>query len=225
MKKAGFFVVLLALFGICVWLGFQATISGISMAKTVGGNAAPTAEVQQNILVVRVDAFDSTSPKLISAWVIFAVSSQPSPSLTILPIYHYDGRYAQAMHLENVFALAHSGKPAEAFESAVLAYLNINHFDEYMTLDAQAATLFAQSFAGTQPTPQQYQVTALDDAEMISNLCSALDSGQGNGSDLLNWAEIVPDHFRTEMSFPKFMATWDIFTRKGSSPHCEIIAP
>lgn len=225
MKKAGFFVVLIIVFGICGWLGFRAAISGLGKVNEASGKTLPTESSQKNILIVNVDEVGAAKPNLVSVWVLFAVSSDPSPSLTFLPVYNADGRYPRAKYLANTFALAKNGRPVDDFQSEVLAYLNIARFDAYITLDTQAINVFSRLFPGSQPTPQPFQVSAQDDRLVLLDICAALEAQTGSAAAQFNWGEIVPDHFRTEMSFPEFTADWIRFTRSDAIPHCEVLNP
>jgi len=225
MKKAGFLVVLVFVFGVCGWLGFRAAISGLGKVDEVSSGVVPTAPVQKNILIVSVDSLGSANPQLVSAWVLFAVSSEPSPSLVFLPVYHADGRYPQAMHLANSFALMQNSEPADVFQKELLAYLNIARFDAYVSLDAQAVSVFARLFPGSQPTPQPFEVSTQDHMLVLRDICAALEARTSGTDAEMNWGEIVPEHFRTEMSFPDFAADWIIFTRSELIPHCEVLQP
>lgn len=225
MKKAGFLVVLVVVFGICGWLGFRATVSGLGKVDHTSAGAAPTAPAQKNILIISVDSLRSDKPQLVSAWVLFAVSSEPSPSLVFLPVYHADGRYPQAMHLSNSFALTQNSEPADVFQKELLAYLNLARFDAYVSLDSQAVSVFARLFPGSQPTPQPFEVLTQDHMLVLRDICAALEARTSGTAAELNWGEIVPEHFRTEMSFPDFTADWILFTRSNSIPHCEVLQP
>lgn len=226
MKKAGFLVVLIVVFGTCGWLGFRAAISGLGKVnESSSGGAAPTAPPQKNILIVSVDSLGSANPQLVSAWVLFAVSSEPSPSLVFLPVYHMDGRYPQAMHLANSFAFMRNSEPSDIFQSEMLAYLNIARFDAYVSLDSQAVSVFARLFPGSQPTHQPFEVSTQDHVLVLRDICAALEARASATAADLNWGEIVPEHFRTEMSFPDFTADWILFTRSQSIPHCEVLQP
>lgn len=225
MRKAGLLVVFIIVFGLCGWLGFRATVSGLWTADEARADTPPTTAAQKNILIVSVDALVSPNPQLVSVWVLFAISSEPSPSLTFLPVYHRDGRYAQAMYLANTFALAPNGEPVDDFQNEVLTYLDINRFNAYVTLDTHAANVFARLFPGSQPTPQPFQVAALDDRLILRDLCTAIETRTGSAGAQLNWGEIVPDHFRTEVSFPEFTGDWNVFTQSELTPHCEVLDP
>ena len=224
MKKAGFFLFLVAVFGICLWLGFQAAVKGVAMGDPLAGNPTPAAgNAQYNLLIISVDSLETPTPQLNSVWVLFTVSAEPSPSLVFLPVYHRDGRYPNAMSLGGVFGLTDTGKPTDAFESAVLAYLNITQLDNFVTLDQQAVSVFTSYFPGNLPSPEPYQVTLVDEALLIRNLCAKLESNSSGASIKMDWNQVVPVHFRTEMSFSNFTGSWVKFTQPASAPHCEVI--
>jgi hypothetical protein len=224
MKKAGFLLFLVALFGVCLWLGFQAAVQGVAIGDGLAGNPTATAgNTQYNLLIVSVDSLETPTPQLISVWVLFTVSAEPSPSLMFLPVYHRDGRYPNAMSLGGTFGLTDTGKPTDAFQSAVLTYLDITQIDNFVTLDQQAVSAFANTFPANLPSPQPYQVTTIDETTLIQNMCATLESKSSDTSINMDWNQIVPVHFRTEMSFSYFTGSWRKFTQSASPPHCEVI--
>lgn len=224
MKKGCLIFVLIAVFGVCLWLGFQATDRFlIPGSRESAAEPAPRANQQVNMLIVSIDSFDAAPPRLISAWVLFAVAADPSPSLMFLPVYAEDGRYAGAARLGEIFALTSTGKPTSEFEQAVLQYIHLDQIDQFVVIDRQAAALFAGLFPNALPSPQPFQVDAFDDHVLIQSLCATLSSRSPGVQLKMDWAQLVPNHFRTEMDFPTFVANWVKFTSSNTITHCEVL--
>lgn len=224
MKKAVFLVLLLAVFCGCLWLGYRVSIGTLpSIAGTPESAPSQSASQQINMLVVSIDSFDSPNPRLISAWVLFAVPADPSPSLVFLPVYTQDGRYANAAQLGGVFALTSAGKPTVEFEKAVLETIQLARFDQYVVLDTQAVSAFTSLVPGALPSPQPFQVAVPDDELMIRSLCAAFTNRDANTHLEMQWGQIVPEHFRTEMDFPTFTGNWNKFTQSTTVAHCEVL--
>ncbi len=224
MKKGCLIFVLIAVFGACLWLGFRVTDRFVLPgSRESSAEPTPRPNQQVNMLIVSIDSFDAERPRLVSAWVLFAVAADPSPSLMFLPVYAEDGRYAGAAHLGEIFALTSTGKPTGEFEKAVLQYIHLDQIDQFVVIDRQGAALFANLFPNALPSPQPYQVAALDDHVLIQSLCATL-SSRGPGVQLnIDWAQLVPNHFRTEMDFPTFVANWVKFTSSNAVTHCEVL--
>ncbi len=224
MKKAGFLIVLIAVFGMCLWLGYRATAGGMLPGIAPGAQEAqPTATTQRNILIASVDSLETSTPQLISVWVLFAVPSNPSPSILFLPVYFADGSKPDAAYLGGAFALDDSGRPAPAFTEAVRARLNLDRLDNYVTIDRDGVAIFAALFPGAQPSLQPFEVVVPDDIQAARVFCAGLQSKPSGMQVQVDWTRIAPAHFRTGLNLTEFSTTWQAFTQPDTNPHCEVL--
>ncbi|MHC1741285.1 MAG: hypothetical protein AB9897_09275 [Anaerolineaceae bacterium] len=233
MKKTGLIFALL-LFAACSIVGYlvaSKTSIGANSDNSASVNAATAmASPQQNYLLVQVDDLSQSSPKFIQAWIVLTYYSNP-PQIMFLPLFpSYD--ISQNSSLSDSFSLSSSGELSPHLAQKISDLYKVN-VDGYIMVDSIGFNAIASWFG-----IQSIQVSsnaALSDEEkhnlllnsqsFFLNVCSQLSSGGAlNQYNSIQWSQLIPGHFQTNLSFDQLIASWDRIIRSAPPQQCEVLS-
>jgi hypothetical protein len=228
MKKFFVILVLLVIFVTCAVFGFSSarstwkTISD-SPARTSAATTSNPHDGQHNILVIRVNDLESSNPVLLSAWIFFITYSDP-PNMTMKILFPS----SKPDTLSGSFSIDRNGRLSSRFEKEV-EKLNFP-WDGYLIMDDQGFQKFSEWILN-QPVaiaphdirnpPDGFEVFVYDSRQLTA-LCQNL-QGASQRQNMLQWREIVPSHFRSNLAFENLILFWDYLTQSGNPPYCEVI--
>jgi hypothetical protein len=231
MKKSGL-VLALIFFAACAIVGYLvASKSSGGTSTTSAGSvnvATAMASPQQNYLLVQVDDLSKTSQKLIQAWIVLTYYSDP-PQIIFLPLYpSYDS--AQNSNIAGAFAMTNSGRLSEKLSKKIADLYNVK-VDGYILTDAAGLTSIAGWYnisgieAGSSPaqTDDDKHVLLLNSQTFFQNVCAQLKAGGAqNQYTSMQWSQLIPSHFQTDLSFEVLIASWDRVIRSSPPQQCDV---
>ena len=233
MKKSAL-VLALILFAACAIVGYLvASKSSIGSSNDNSGAvsvATALSSSQQNFLLVRVDDLSQPSPKLIEAWIILTYYSNP-PQMMFLPLYpSYDS--AQNKAIADAFAMTNSGNLSTRLEQKITEQYKVKVAGYIMTA-APGMNAIANWFgisgiqAGTTPpqSDEQKHAVLLNSQVFFQNVCTQLKAGSAmNEYTSMQWSQLVPSHFQTDIPFANLIASWDRVIRAAAPQQCEVLS-
>lgn len=233
MKKSGL-VIALFLFAACAIFGYLAASKsgfGSSSADTNSITASTAlASSQQNYLLIQVDDLGSTSPQLVQVWIVLTYYSNP-PQVIFLPLYpSYDT--SQNSDIANSFSMNSSNQLTDKLSKKIASLYKVQ-VNGYIITDAAGENSIANWFgiAGIQPatttakTDDDKHAILLNSQTFFQNVCAQLISGgAANEYSSIQWSQIIPGHFQTNLSFEVLMASWDRVIRSSPPQQCEVLS-
>lgn len=233
MKKPTLVFALL-LFAACAIVGFLvASKSNLgSSANNVGSTNAATAlaSSQQNYLLVQLDDLTQKSPKLVQAWIVLTYYSTP-PQIIFLPLYpSYDS--AQNASIAGAFAMTGSGSLSNKLAQSISDQYKVK-VDGYIATDAAGINAIANWFgigdiqAGTSvaQSDDEKHALLLNSQTFFQNICAQLKAGAAmNQYTSMQWSQLIPGHFQTDLSFEQLIASWDRVIRSGAPQQCDVLS-
>jgi anionic cell wall polymer biosynthesis LytR-Cps2A-Psr (LCP) family protein len=234
MKKPTLIFFLL-LFAACAVGGYMLASKsrlGSSNNSDAGSiNAATSlAAKQQNYLLVRGDDLTAADPKIVEAWMVFTLYSDP-PQIMFLPIYpRYDE--AQNNDLTDAFALDSQGDLNGKLVSKVSEMFKVT-INGYILTDAAGMNAIASWFgidgitAGTyQPqSDQEKHAVLLNGQTFLQKVCSQIKNGKAiQQYASIYWSQLIPNHFQTDMSFEQLTASWERVAHASPPQQCDVLS-
>ena len=224
----------LFLFAACAIVGFLvASKSNLgSSANNVGSINAATAlaSTQQNYLLVQLDDLTQKSPKLIQAWIVLTYYSNP-PQIIFLPLYpSYDS--TQNTSIAGAFAMTGSGSLSNKLAKSISDQYKVK-VDGYIATDAAGVNAIANWFgisgiqAGTSvaQSDDEKHALLLNSQTFFQNVCAQLKAGAVmNQYTSMQWSQLIPGHFQTDLSFEQLIASWDRVIRSGAPQQCDVLS-
>lgn len=233
MKKPTL-ILILFLFTACVLGGYWAA----SKTNIGSGNSSigpqflstALASSQQNFLLVRVDDLASASPQLVEAWVVFIAYSDP-PQVMFMPLYpSYDTNKNKT--LAAAFTFGSDGKLTSRLQQTIAHEydfsLNGNIVTDSAGMDGLAGW-FGISGIRVNAVPASTDLEThniLGNSQIFfQNVCAQLKSGQANAQfNSIKWAQLIPTHFQTDLSFEHLMASWDRILHGAAPQQCDVLS-
>lgn len=208
MRKIGIFLALIG-FLLCLFLGYQAAQLLTSPAeKEPGDFASVTDASQSNILIVHVNHLDAEEPLLISVWVAFSYQADPV-SLTFLPLYP-TGKTGE-LELAGRFSLSKEKEISASFLDLLRKDYSFQ-WKYFVLIDQEGADYWANLLNGSefsQPLDAKNEAVLEPEINLIASFCSNL---RERGSGILSgmdWGQISPDHFHTNLPLDQLINDWD----------------
>lgn len=227
MKKV--IVVLLAtlVFISCGFIGYQLA-NRVDPVKftSVGASGRVGQGEQHNLVILQVDRLDSYQPKLVAVWFasLYFMEDNP-PMLTFGQLYPTRSNNNINQSIARSFALDGQGEPSTGFLRSLETYKI--KWEGYLLVDSI--------------TVQRVMEWANGPGDYISLLSSGADgsternqlAGQScqriAGIDIrqnpaLQWGDLVPAHFRSNLHMEDALAYW-IKVTTARNARCEILPP
>jgi len=235
MKKFSF-IVLVIIFIACVALGFvvmnqvygpDASPLGIQSASTQSANLVALEQI--NYLVIQVDNLESDSPELVSVWLAFIYTGN-QPQLILLPLLP-TANSSQAATITQDFSLTSNKDVTGVFIKNIQSTFDIE-FEGYFLLDNAGLTAIGQWLTGSDMGFLQHSASqdssVLDvlqpSKDYLSQVCKSIRSNGSESGSQIRWAQLIPAHFRTTVSFDNLMRLWDTIS-SSKKIRCEITIP
>jgi hypothetical protein len=233
MKKPTLIFILI-LFAACAVVGYliaSKTDLGIS-ANNIGGVNAATAlaSPQQNFLLVRVDDMNSATPKLVEAWLVLTLYSDP-PQIMFIPIYpRYDAD--QNSSISAAFSLDSQGKLSSMLASKIANMFAVK-INGYVLTDTVGMNAFTSWFgingvsasANPPQTDDEKHAVLLNSQTFLQGFCQQLKHGDGMKQyDSIQWSQLIPYHFKTDLTFEQLIASWDRVNRAAAPQKCDVVS-
>ncbi|MHB0923235.1 MAG: hypothetical protein ACYC3H_04650 [Bellilinea sp.] len=218
------FVIFLTILVFLACLGFGLYTSykpELTKKQAEGDNSAqmvtPVSQFQNNYLVIHVDDLTADAPQLISVWGLIAYF--PEPKLIFQALYPL--ATATNADIQSRYALSSQKVPDPVF-LRTLEQVNQITWDNYILLDNLAfdqlglfvygGGLSIESVTNPLPAEQSYMQT----------LCDTFSIQGRNFLEGFQWKEIIPDHFRSNVSMDFGLVNIDRLLSPGLQVRCEI---
>ena len=185
--------------------------------------------IQRNYLVVQTNSISPDSGELISAWIMFIQPSSIS-HIKILPLYPLENEKLHKQ-LTRRFSITHSGQLDPQYLHLMERKFALD-IDGYILVDNTAAQYFAKTIA-------QQELTTLSSSPVSpEGVFSVLNTGNsvfqafcdrlaGDGlkpiSNSIDWSELLPSHFSTNLSFEELYLVIAQLETQGTIQDCSII--
>lgn len=240
MKKIAIIFIILV-FGVCAFFGFKAA-SKILPAKeepltetgtlpsSISETDSPASIAQQNYLLIHVNDMTLEKPELVSVWVAFVYPSTP-PQFMFLPLYP---SYEKAVHKR---ILRNFQMDSEKRVSAGFLKQIERTFDLQITGYVLADDIgigYSNFWLTGQDTPNlNTAVFSEDETHFIrlngqtsyQQLCQLISANTGNSYfSAINWSQLLPDHFSTDLPFETIELTIDQIIHAPSVVQCEVLS-
>ena len=224
----------LLLFAACAIVGFLVASKSNTGSSTnnVGSVSAATAlaSSQQNYLLIQLDNMSQSSPKLIQSWIVLTYYSTP-PQIIFLPLYpSYDS--SQNSSIASSFAMTSSGSISSKFAKSISDLYKVK-VDGSIITDAAGINAIAnwygisgiQAGTSTAQTDDEKHALLLNSQTFFQNVCAQLKSGAAlNQYTSMQWSQLIPGHFQTDLSFEQLIASWDRVIRSGAPQQCDVLS-
>jgi hypothetical protein len=234
MKKPTLIFILL-LFAACAVGGYllasKSQLGTSSNTSVASGNVATAlASQQQNYLLVRVDDLTAADPRIVEAWMVLTLYSDP-PQIMFVPIYpRYDA--AQDSELASAFALDSQGNMGSKLVAKVSEMFKVT-INGYILTDAAGMNAIASWFgidsiaAGIYPAQSDTEKHAilLNSQTFLQKVCSQIKNGKAlQQYASIYWSQLIPNHFQTDMSFEQLTASWERVTHASPPQQCDVLS-
>jgi hypothetical protein len=233
MKKSGLILALL-LFAACAIVGYLVASNhstGTSADSAGSANVATAmASSQQNFLLVQVDDLTKSSPKFVQAWIVLTYYSNP-PQIMFLPLYpSYDATQNSA--IAGAFAMSGSGALSSRLEQKISEQYKVK-IDGYIMTDAVGWNAIANWFGikniqpSTSParSDDEKHALLLNSQTFFQKVCTQLKAGDAMSEyTSMQWSQLIPGHFHTDLSFEQLIASWDRVIRSAAPQQCDVLS-
>ncbi len=231
MKRIAIVFILLV-FIVFAYLGFQAA-SNLKTNPSAAGlpvNAATAlASTQQNYILIHVDDLTQAKPKLISAWGVFVYYASVNQVMFIPMLPSYDA--AVQTSLASEFSLDKTGQVNSRFISQLQQKFNVKITGVVVT-DNTGLSLFNNWVAGQSnpilaAPPQgddEKHVVLLNAQGFFQTVCTAVQNKSTDLFSTIDWGQLVPGHFVTNMSFETIMADYQKLMKSSAPNQCTVLS-
>jgi hypothetical protein len=221
MRKVLILLSILA-FMFCLAAGIiiaQKSLNSISEQGNSNNVTRPESSYQQNILLIHVDELQKNQPALISVWGLILYF--PEPKIILQPIY------PSPIEPESFPLTAFKITQTKNLNPRFIQQMSLQtqmDWDNYILIDHQALSFFAaELFSGDQfYTPDQTNSIISVERGYFSKLCNRLVELEQDGLQQIRWKHLIPDHWRSNLSFDDAMLNWEKLTSPQSPIKCEV---
>ncbi|MCX7975697.1 MAG: hypothetical protein N2646_01365 [Bellilinea sp.] len=209
-------------FMFCLAAGFilaQKSLNSMSEQGNSNDVARSESSYQQNILLIHVDELEKNQPALISVWGLILYF--PEPKIILQPIYP-SPIGAERFPLNN-FKITQTKNLNSRFIQQVSLQTQMT-WDNYILIDHQALSFFtAELFSGDELyAPDQTNGIISVERAYFSQLCNRLVEMEQDGLQQLRWKHLIPDHWRSNLSFDDALLNWEKLTSPQNPVKCEV---
>ena len=177
----------------------------------------PVSQFQNNYLLIHVDNLTADMPQLISIWGVIAYF--PEPKLIFQALYPLPT--ATNADIQTSFSLSSQKVPDPKFLRA-MAQINQITWDNYILVDTLTFDLVGQFVFGGSLNLESISNPLPAEIPYMQAICGTFSN---QGKDFLEgfrWKEIIPDHFKTNISLDYGLANLDKLLAPGLPVQCEI---
>lgn len=231
MKKAVFLLVIV-IFIVSAVLGFQAAarLSSGQSTQTQRNQGLPAPSTQSNYLLIHVNDLSIDHPQLVSVWGLFVFYSNP-PQVMLIPLYPtYDD--ARSTALGSAFKISKDGQVSSRFIDEIEKNYEISTIG-YVMVDNSGLSFFNKWITGdeiqiaavTPLTADEKHIVLLNSQQFFSMACTQFSrSGVTRFIDKIQWTDLLPIHFSTNLSFESLALAADYFTAAGEIGQCTVLS-
>ncbi len=231
-KKAA--VVLVVVFLVFALLGYQAAAkifpSDSQPEIQVRNNPAETGTYQNNYLLIHVDDLTQKSPRLISVWAAFIIQSNP-PQITFLPLFPSLDQNLK-IKTENTFKLNQDGSINSRFVTFITTTFDFET-NGYILSDDTGIGYSNLWLTGQQVSyipsisansDELVQTVRQNGQTLYQQFCQLASSGSSaTYFSSINWSQLLPDHFMTNIPFADITLVKDQIAQ-GGEIKCDVLA-
>lgn len=231
MKKALVILVVLV-FAACLWIGFDAAsklANGSGGLTVLARNTSPLPAQQHNLLLVHTTSLDHSQAKLVSVWAAYISFTNP-PQMILMPLYPQAGGDRPAFATQTV--LDSENRVSDKFIKSVQETYALP-FTGYALVDSEGVQAFNKWFLNQEitldaniisdPTLQSQVLNASQ--QFFTHTCALFEKGDYNPLSKIRWSSILPDHFRTNLSFETLTLDLEKIVRTSDPVSCRVILP
>lgn len=220
MRKFVIFLTILV-FLACLGFGLYTSYKPEINKKVVEGDTSPlvtpVSQFQNNYLIIHVDDLTSDAPQLVSVWGLIAYF--PEPKLIFQALYPLET--ATNADIQSRYSLSNQKVPSPSFLKT-LEQVNQITWDNYVLMDNLAFDRLGQFVYGSGLNIDASGSPLPAEQAYMQTLC---DTFSYQGRDFLegfSWKEIIPDHFRSNVSMDYGLVNLDRLLSPGLQVRCEI---
>jgi len=220
MRKTVIFLTILV-FLACLGFGLWTSYKPDQNKKLVEGGFSPAttsvSQFQSNYLLIHVDNLQAENPKLVSVWGLIAYF--PEPKLIFQALYPMPT--ATNDQVLQRYKLSSQKIPDSSWLRA-LADFNQITWDSYILVDDTALTQLGVYVFGAGISQDQPANPISMEQSYMQSMCSVFSEQGRNFLDGFSWKELIPDHFRTNVSLDFGLVNTDKLLSAGLPIRCEI---
>jgi hypothetical protein len=178
---------------------------------------------QQNLLVIHVDELGKPNPKLISVWVVFFVQYD-STFVSFKSLYPDPLAPRPILPVNVFFSMNAEGRPSDAFFKWVEEHRL--EWTAYILIDQEGMEQISEgtNFPGLDfiipHSKDQLQAVWQQEARLMDHLCTQFLPGEKKPD--IDWDELIPNHFRSDLSFENAILIWDQLQAANTPPNCAV---
>lgn len=226
MKNAVIFLIIILVFLACGFVGYQLA-TRIDPARTALAGSTPgrTGQGEQhNLVIIQVDRLDITQPRLVSVWYVslFFMGGE-APRLSFGQLFPTRSSASVNQSIARSFDLDDQGDPSTGF-SRSLDTFKIK-WEGYLLVDDITAQRVLEWING----PGDYLSILSSGADnsaarnqLAGQSCKAVAGIDKRQGPPLQWGDLVPAHFRSNLRMEDALAYWNRVTT-ASSAQCEVL--
>lgn len=220
MRKTVIFLTILV-FLACLGFGLYTSYKPDQNKKQVEGGFSPSttsvSQFQNNYLIIHVDNLQADSPKLISVWGLIAYF--PEPKLIFQALYPMPT--ATNAEVLQRYKLS-SQKIPDAGWLRALADFNQITWDNYILVDDAALTQLGVFVFGSGINTDQPDNPIGAEQSYMQSMCTTFASQGRSFLEGFQWKDMIPDHFRSNVSLDFGLVNTDKLLSPGLPIRCEI---
>ncbi len=231
MKKAVFLLVIV-IFVVSAVLGFQAAarLSSAQSSQTQSNQGLPVASSQTNYLLVHVNDLSIEKPQLVSIWGLFVLYSSP-PQVMLIPLFPTYNE-ATSTTLESTFRKSKEGQISSRFITEIEKSYQIST-SGYIIVDNIGLSFFNKWLTGdeiqisavTPHTSDEKHIVLYNGQQFFTTACEQFSrTGVKHLIDQIRWADLLPSHFSTNLSFESLALAEDYFNSAGEIDQCTVLS-
>lgn len=221
-------VLVIIIFLLCALVGYQVADYLGPFIDDSGLEANTDVSNPRNdlsVILIHVDRLDLSQPRIVSVWYmsIFFAEGAP-PRVTLAQMYPAPGIAGRNQAFERSFSLTHDGKPSPVFLRALKnqdiqweGYLLV---DDYTVQSIMEWTNGAGDFPGLLGSTQN---NPLESEQALKHTCEDFSHLAEHGPAPFSINDLMPDHFRTDLSMDTALRYWEIMTTSAVPIKCDVV--
>ncbi len=217
MQKFLRILIILFLFIMCLLIGAKLANISLSADENIVTNPDTQEQNQIRLLVFVVDELNQKNPRLSAVWSVI-IYYQDTKGIMFIPLT--DKNEDEFKDFNRNFVLT---SEKESHEKTI-KFFNTKFktkWDANIVLDRYAVEYLLKWI-----TYESLDINTwvdVSNSALIVNMCESITSRELNSLETLEWSLILPDHFKTNLSFDRIMEGWQKMSE--SNPIlCEMIA-
>lgn len=221
-------VLVIIIFLLCALVGYQvANYLGpfIGDPGLEANSEVASSRNELSVILIHVDRLDLSQPRIVSVWYVslFFADSAP-PRVALAQMYPAPGIAGRNQAFERSFSLTHDGKPSPVFLRALKnqdiqreGYLLV---DDFSVQSIMEWTNGAGDYPGLLGSAQSHP---LESEQALKHACEDFSRLEEHGPAPFSINDLLPAHFRTDLSMDKALRYWEIMTTSEAPIRCDVV--